>query len=202
MRPTHHEKRRSTGRLRRHAGAVAMLALVVLGALPDPVSAQPLVLERAMLLDAGREWKLWVTGRATFDFDAEKGVLTTSGIWLATYGLPDQPHRYAHKVEDMVVTADGDFRMRSYECVEGFFGAQVMSRNLCGNYSFGANGTDDGGFADDVVNGPPVSLADHRVESFDWNGDALVVVLAGGGEQENRLTLTFSPPPPPPGTQR
>jgi hypothetical protein len=202
MLPTHHEKSTAACGQRRRADPVPLLALVVLGALPNLASAQPLVLERAMLLDAGSESKLWVTGHATFDFDADKGVLTASGTWLATYGLPGQPHRFAHKVEDMVVTADGEIRMRSYECVEGFFGAQVMARNLCGNYSFGANGTDDGGFADDVVNGPPISLADYRVDSFDWNGDALVVVLAGGGEKENRLTLTFSPPPPPPGTRR
>jgi hypothetical protein len=196
-----HQKSTAACGLRRHVGLALLLALVVLGALPNLASAQPLVLERAMLLDADREWNLWVTGRATFDFDVEKGTLTASGTWLASYGIPGQPRRYTHKVEDMVVTADGELRMRSYECVEGFFGAQVMARNLCGNYSFGANGTDDGGFADDVVNGPPISLADYRVDSFDWNGDALVVVLAGGGEKANRLTLTFSPPPPPPGTR-
>jgi hypothetical protein len=162
-----------------------------------PAPAVELVLDGVTANQAGREIRMNVGGRATFDFDPVAGVLTSSGSWMATWQAPNQYPRFSHKVEDMRASAAGDLSMRSYECVEGTFGAELLAQNICGRYSFGANLTDDGGAIDDEVKGEPVSLIGWKVAALDWDGKSLRVVLAAGDASTDSLTLRFSLKPPP-----
>jgi len=154
----------------------AVLVLLVLPA--APARAVELLLENVTATTNSGEVKLRLNSRATFSFDPGAGVLLSSGTWVAEYALPNQLTRIAHKVEDLRATADGQLAMKSYECVEGAFGAAFMNANICGNYRFGPNGIDEGGLADDEVSGPPKTLASYRVGDFDWDGATLVLTLA------------------------
>jgi hypothetical protein len=155
-----------------------------------------LVLDTVTANQAGRELRLRVGGRASFDLDPEAGVLTAAGTWTATFQPPNQYPRFTHKVEDMRAGADGALSMRSYECVEGTFGAELLAQNVCGRYGFGTNMTDDGGAVDDESQGAPISLADWMVGAFDWDGRSLLVVLVARDPATDSLELRFSVKPP------
>jgi hypothetical protein len=148
--------------------------------------------------------ELRLGGRATFSFDPGAGLLLAAGTWIAEYPLPNRLTRIAHKVEDLRATADGKLAMKSYECVEGAFGAAFLNANICGNYRFGPNGIDEGGLEDDEVLGPPKSLARWGISDFGWDGQVLVLTLAPGSETgseifpESALELRLVPKPPPP----
>ena len=171
----------------------AVAAVLVL--LAPPVRAVELVLESVTALTDSGEVQLRLTDRARFDLDPVTATLVSSGTWLAEYVLPNQVTRFAHKVEDLRVTADGPLTMRSYECVEGTFGATFLAANSCGNYRFGPNGIDEGGAADDEAGGPARSLTGYRVAAFDWDGKSLLLDLvnpdpgSAGLFRENRLRL-------------
>lgn len=183
--------------------ACRVAALALLALLAAPASALELVLEGVTATTGSGEVKLRLASRATFDFDPGAGVLLSSGTWIAEYALPNQLTRMAHKVEDMQATADGKLAMKSYECVEGAFGAAFMNANICGNYRFGPNGIDEGGLADDEVFGPPKSLASYLISDIDWDGEALVLTLTpsdpGNSEvfRENGLKLRLVTKPVP-----
>lgn len=124
------------------------------------------------------QYKLRIDGRAKFEFDPETSTLTSAGTWTGEYVFgPSQLTRFSHKVEDMTASLDGRFSMRSYECVEGTFGAMVVASN-CGNYRFGPNYLDDGGMADDVIVGSPKSLASFTVTAMTWDGESLLLILS------------------------
>lgn len=185
--------------------AAVRLAALLLAMLPPLASAQAveLLLEKVTATTSSGEVDLRLSNRATFSFDPGAGVLLASGTWIAEYALPNRLTRMAHKVEDMRANADGKLTMKSYECVEGAFGAAFMNANTCGNYRFGANGIDEGGLADDEVLGPPKSLIRWGISDFDWDGDVLVLILAPASTEGNeifsesalRLRLVVKPPP-------
>lgn len=172
--------------------------LLALACVALPGVAVELELDRVTASTASGDVRLRLTSRAVFDFDPGAGVLTSSGSFVAEYQLPNQLTRFGHKVEDLRVTVEGDMAMKSYECVEGAFGAAFLAANLCGNYRFGPNGLDDGGIADDAVQGPPRSLAGHRAGDFDWDGTELEFTLlpdpAAGAQifNETGLRLHFT----------
>ncbi|MEO8444789.1 MAG: hypothetical protein ABI567_07290 [Gammaproteobacteria bacterium] len=184
------------------------LGLVAIGLalLAGPVRAVELSLDSVTAVTASGDVRLRVNSRGPFDFDPASGVLVSSGTWIAEYALPNQLTRFAHKVENLRATAGGELSMKSYECVEGAFGAAFMNANICGNYRFGPNGLDDGGIADDEVAGPPKSLAGYSVSAFEWNGETLDVALTadapGGNDIYNeyglRLRLEVRPQRSPP----
>jgi hypothetical protein len=169
--------------------AVAVLGLALFA---TNAAGVELVLDSVTATTGSGDVALRVGGRARFDFDPDSGVLQASGTWLAEYALPNQLTRFAHKVEDLQVSAD-NVAMKSYECVEGAFGAAFMNANICGNYRFGPNGIDDGGLGDDDVVGSPRALAGSSVSAFDWDGEALTVVLTAappdGGQLFNEYAL-------------
>lgn len=158
------------------AAAFALVLLFHAG--PAAAQAVELVLDSVTATIGSGEVKLRLSSRASFSFDPGAGVLLSSGTWIAEYALPNQLTRMAHKVEDMRATADGKLSMKSYECVEGAFGAAFMNANICGNYRFGPNGIDEGGLPDDEVFGPPKSLASYLISDIDWDGESLGLTLA------------------------
>lgn len=178
------------------ATLIALLAL-----LPTPARALELVLDGVQATTSAGEVQLRVNGRATFTFDPAAGTLVSSGSWTAEYLLPNQVTRFAHQVEDLSASADGKFAVKSYQCVEGTFGAQFLAANLCGNYRFGPNGIDEGGVADDLVLGPPRSLDGYGLGNFAWDGQVLLVELSAGAAagselfRESALTLRLVPKP-------
>lgn len=181
-----------------HARVVraVLLGLVVA---PVPAGAVDLVLEGVRAATPGGDVALRVSSRARFAFDPAAGVLQGSGTFLAEYVLPNQLTRFGHQVEDLRVTAGGELAMRSYECVEGPFGAQYLNASLCGNYRFGPNGLDDGGLVDDEAQGVARTLAGWLPGDLDWDGEVLELMLLPGVEApaglfaETALTLRFVP---------
>lgn len=138
---------------------------------------------------------------ASFDFDPDAKELTSSGTWIAQSWVgPNELTRFSHKVEDFRVDPENGHAFRSYECVEGTLGTLTLT-NLCGNYRFGPNMTDDGGLVDDVVAGPRKSLDDYELSQLDWDGSTLVVTLSRSDVAnaepypEYSLTLRFSAAP-------
>ncbi len=178
---------------------MVLAGLVALAPGIQPADAVELALEGVRAATPGGDVALRVTSRARFAFNPSAGVLEGSGTFIAEYVLPNQLTRFGHQVEDLRLTAGGEIALRSYQCVEGPFGAQYLNANLCGNYRFGANGLDDGGLVDDEPAGAPRSLAGWLPGDVIWDGEVLEVVLVPGGEApaglfaETALTLRFVP---------
>ncbi len=160
--------------------------------LTTPASGVELTLDGVVASSGGRDYRLRLTSKASFDFNPATGSLRSSGTWIIEYVLPNYQNRFSDKVEDFSISPDGQLAMRSYECVEGTFGAGFLGSNVCGNYGFGPNGIDEGGLVDDVVNGPPRSLAAYGISSRDWDGSALVLTLTSPDGNQS-LTLTLHP---------
>lgn len=164
----------------RRAWPLALLSVLCVAR----AGAVDLTLDSVTATGPGGEVRLRVDSRATFDFDPATGTLRSAGTWIAEYTLPNRLTRFAHKVEDLRATADGQLTVRSYECVEGAFGAAFLAASLCGNYRFGQNGLDDGGLPDDEVVAPPRSFDRYRVSSLEWDGAELRLVLGAAGPAE------------------
>ena len=177
------------------------LCAVLLALLATPAAAVELRLVSVTAKTGTGESRLRLDSKASAAFDPGAGTLAMAGTWTATYVLPNQLTRFSHKVEGFHASVDGRFSVRSYECVEGTFSAPFLGANTCGNYRFGPNNIDDGGVADDVVVGTPMSLEAYSVSAFDWDGKSLVVTLSAAGLvdayifHEDSLTLTFSVKP-------
>jgi hypothetical protein len=179
--------------------ALLLLALLAM-ATAATAGTVTLKLDRVTQRTARGENPLRVDSRATFAFDPEAGTLQASGTFYAqsVVGGPQQLTRFTHQVEDLRVAADGTLTVKSYQCIEGTFGA-MLAANLCGNYRFGPNFRDDGGYGDDVVVGPPRSLAPFRVTGRAWDGQELVLTLSADGLTdgsvfpEDGLTLSLTP---------
>lgn len=142
------------------------------------VSAEPI----ALRLDAVTEsdsrgyTSLRIESRARFLLEAVARTIRSNGAWTAQRTIgPQQLARYTHKFEDFSIEKDGRVRFRSYECVEGTFGAELLAANVCRNYQFGPNGRDEGGYGDDVLGGSPMDFRGYAAESVDWDGEKLVV---------------------------
>lgn len=185
-------------------GAATLVAgLLALSPVLTHAQAVELQLEKVTATTGTGPVELRLGGRASFSFDPGAGLLLASGTWIAEYPLPNRLTRIAHKVEDMRATADGQLAMKSYECVEGAFGAAFLNANICGNYRFGRNGVDEGGLEDDEVLGPPKSLARWGISDFAWDGQVLLLTLAPGSETggeifpESALELRLVPKLPP-----
>ena len=136
--------------------------------------------------------------RATFDYDVDKEELSSSGTWIAQNRTgPSLLIRYSHKVENFSVSIANGIFMKSYECVEGTFGATILI-NYCNNYRFGKNQTDDGGYVDDLSTGLNLSMYYYEAAKIDWDGSTLTVMLVPKSSidiaalPELGITLVFS----------
>lgn len=153
--------------------------------LASGAGAVELTLDTVIATGSGGDVNLRLDSRrASFDFDPATGTLLSAGTWIAEYGLPNGLTRFGHKVEDLRVSPDGQITVRSYECVEGAFGAVFLEASLCGNYRFGPNGLDDGGLVDDVVVAAPRSFDRYRVSNLEWDGHELRLTLSAGSLAE------------------
>lgn len=184
-------------------GVAGVAGLLALSPALTHAQAVELQLEKVTASTGTGPVELRLGGRASFSFDPGAGLLLASGTWIAEYALPNRLTRIAHKVEDMRATADGQLAMKSCECVEGAFGAAFLNANICGNYRFGPNGIDDGGLADDEVEGSPRSLAHWGISDFAWDGQVLLLTLAPDSDagsgifSESALTLRLVLKPQP-----
>lgn len=176
----------------------SLAGTLLLPLLAVAADAVDLALDSLMQADGNRQLQFRIESRATFQFDADAQVLTSSGVFTAQNVVgPGQLSRLIHKIEDLRAAADGSLVVRSYECVEGTLGA-VVGLSFCGNYRFGPNGVDDGGLADDEVLGQPRSLAGFQVRALSWDGQALKLTLGAGNHDgegaagQNELILKFS----------
>ncbi|TFG83435.1 MAG: hypothetical protein E4H19_11605 [Chromatiales bacterium] len=176
----------------------------LLAMLATTVPAVEVTLDSVAAIRPSGKDNLRIDGRAKFEFDPDTSTLAAAGSWTAEYVMgPSRLTRFSHKVENMSASLDGRLTMRSYECVEGTFGVLAISH--CGNYRFGPNGVDDGGTLDDVIVGPPKSLASFTVTALTWDGDSLLVVLTKDPVREEAVfpesgfELKFSAVKPAPG---
>ncbi len=182
--------------------AFPLLLTIVAGLGGGQPAVIPLSLHGVTEFSARREIRLQVESRVRFELDTIAQTVTSSGSWTAQYVMgPMRLVRHTHRLEDFSASADGWFSVRSYECIDGTMGATMLGANVCGNYRFGPNGLDDGGYGDDVRLGPPKSLDGYRLESFEWNGTMLVITLATAtttAEEKpaSRLVLDFRPGEP------
>ncbi len=174
-----------------------LVAGPLLAMLATPVPAVEVTLDSVTAMAPSGETNLRIDGRAKFEFDPDTSTLTAAGTWIAEYVAgPGRMTRFSHKVEDMSASLDGRLSMKSYECVEGTYGAIVVANN-CGNYRFGPNMLDDGGAVDDVFVGPRKSLASFAVTALTWDGESLLLIIGtdSAGEAvfpEYSLELRFS----------
>lgn len=182
-----------------NAGVKSILAGLLMCVAVNPAYAVTLTLDAVTgTSKRGSEIGFAVESRAIFDYDPETEQLTSSGTWIAQNRTgPNLLIRYNHKVENFSASLADGITAKSYECVEGTFGAAIF-QNYCGNYSFGKNQTDDGGLIDDRRLGPRLSLYLYEPAQIDWNGTTLIVVLVPlstkptAGLPELGLTLEFS----------
>lgn len=163
-------------------------------------SAVDLTLDRVVSEGRSGPVRLQLDDKARFEFDPETETLTSAGTWIAQNVVgPNQIIRYSHKVEDFRADVENGHAFRSYECVEGTFGTLLLA-NVCGNYRYGENMTDDGGLIDDVIVGPRKTLANYELSMLSWDGAELIVVLSkpdiatAEPYPDFSLTLTFVAP--------
>jgi hypothetical protein len=131
--------------------------------------------------------------KAIFDFDTDTETLTSAGTWIAQNIIgPNAYIRYSHKVENFSASAEGWHVFKSYECVEGTFGAALLLANICGNYRFGPNLVDDGGLVDDIAVGPPKSLVHYEITLFNWDGSILKVILSPKNLEQREIYKELS----------
>ncbi len=87
-----------------------------------------------------------------------------NGVFEVRYAIsPSFPshHLFTHQFDQLQITAaTGDASAAVFQCIEGLFGTAVGA-NLCNNYNYGDNYTDEGGTGDDVILGPPQSVNDY-----------------------------------------
>lgn len=106
---------------------------------------------------------------ATWDLDTGTGVATqTGGLYSATVSVGKTP-LMTHTMSSGVLSS-GAAAASAWNCVEGIFGG-IVGAHICGNFTFGGNGTMDSivgnsGTAttvviqgDDVASGAPQALA-------------------------------------------
>jgi hypothetical protein len=179
----------------------AALVAILLGASTPAMAGQvQLRIINVTEPEGGRDTALRVDSHASFFLNSEAGTLKSSGFWIAQRVIgAERRTRYTHTFEDLEAAADGYFSVRSYQCDEGLFGAEFLATNICGNYRFGANELDEGGYGDDVILGPPRSLKGYRVEDFDWDGQRLALTIGPDatkgdpGAAGPRFRITFAP---------
>jgi len=166
-------------------------------------SAVDLILDRIASEGRSGQVRMRVDSKARFEFDPDTETLTSAGTWIAQNVVgPNELIRYSHKVEDFRADVENGHAFRSYECVEGTFGTLLLA-NVCGNYRYGENMTDDGGLIDDVIVGPPKTLTNYELSMLSWDGAELIVVLSRPDTEtaepypDFNLTLTFVAPSQP-----
>jgi hypothetical protein len=113
-----------------------------------------------------------LSGDTTFTSDAD-GNVTGNGTLIALARINPVSELFTHHITGMTIS-QGDpgapVGASAFECKDGNFGA-LVGASMCGNYSFGDNGLDDGGTGDDVVAGPAQSIDDYDPLFFaGWNG--------------------------------
>ncbi|GMU75757.1 MAG: hypothetical protein AMXMBFR45_12480 [Gammaproteobacteria bacterium] len=139
---------------------------------------------------------------ATWLYDDVTGIMTQTGGELnARFNIGPPSTLFRHTATDLVIGAGGAASASSWSCIEGNFGT-VVGAHMCGNYTFGANFANDSTVSysgtsvtrtmggDDVVKGPPQSLADYNgISTLSWVGTALTLSNSTG---TSGLTFVFN----------
>jgi hypothetical protein len=170
----------------------AILILLLLTA-PCGAGALEVVLDTVAANTSRGVIRFRLDNKAVFDFDADTEILTSSGTWIAQNIIgPNAYVRYSHKLENFSASAEGWHTVKSYECVEGTFGAALLQANICGNYRFGPNRMDDGGLVDDIAVGSPKSLNHYVVSLFNWDGSNLEIILSPKNLEQREIYTELS----------
>ncbi len=145
----------------------------------------------------------------TYWYDPDVNELSSEGVtqWrISTKKSPAPAARHFDRFILNLNIKDGSAAgSAGYNCINGNFATLIMA-NMCGNYTFGDNGTDDshviylgtqayrvmGG--DDTVLGAVQSITDYDLPVTLWDGQNLVL----GTETGMRLAFTTVSPVPVP----
>ena len=145
---------------------------------------------------------------ATWQYDDVTGIMTqTGGTLNARFNTTPATTLFRHITTGLAFGGGAAASATTFTCAEGNFGTAVGA-NLCGNYTFGANFTNDstvvysgntvtrtmGG--DDVISGPAQSLADlDNVTTVSWVGTALTLTngVCTLSPAANCTTITGNP---------
>lgn len=160
---------------------------------------------------------------ATWQYDDATGIVTqTGGDLNARFNTSPATTLFRHTSTGLAIGAGGAASATTWSCIEGNFGG-VVGAKLCGNYTFGANFTDEstvvysgpsvtrtmGG--DDAPLGPPQSLSDLDGMTATVTGTSLVLTngvctlspasncttIAGNPLYNKGIRVTFQLPLPP-----
>lgn len=145
---------------------------VAIGVTSAPASAATWNLNSLTNASAQGTTSFILSGDTTFTSDAG-GNMTGNGTFSALAQITPTTQLFTHDFTGMTISNTGDpgapVGASAFDCVEGNFGA-IVGASLCGNYSFGDDGIDDGGAGDDVVLGAPQSIDDYDPLFFaGWN---------------------------------
>lgn len=132
---------------------------------------------------------------ATWDLDTTTGVATqTGGTFSGSIAVGKTP-LMTHNMSGGVLSS-GAASASSWSCAEGIFGG-IVGAHICGNFTFGGNGTQDSivgnsGTAttvtllgDDVVSGAPQALTSYNnlaltnLGGGNWSLDNFVPLVSG-----------------------
>jgi hypothetical protein len=141
---------------------------------------------------------------ATWTYDTVTDILTGTGLYKEqTQIIPSPGQLFTHNIGNLTAGGGGTAGATSYSCIEGSFGGGVGA-SLCGNYNFGANGTNESSTSwgpgvlfsktvvgDDVDLGLQQSIAGYDGLSGVWNGTTLVM-SNGSNSTQGGLTMTFT----------
>ncbi len=142
---------------------------------------------------------------ATWQYDDVTGIMSqTGGTLNVRFNTSPTSTLMRHTSTGLVIGGGGAASATTWSCIEGNFGG-VVGASICGNYTFGANFTNEstvvysgssvtrtmGG--DDVVSGPAQSVADlNGISTLSWVGTALTLSNSTGTAGQ---TWTFNAGP-------
>jgi len=132
-----------------------------------------------------------VNDNVTWDWDAGLEILTGTGTYEMSYTTVAGPSLFTHKIVNPILDVGTGASAGSYECIEGLFGG-VVGAHICGNYTFGLNGTNDSTITygpstsynltlnpDDIAAGLPQTIAAYDPLSYSWNAGTGVLEITG-----------------------
>lgn len=145
------------------------------------------------------------SSNATWQYDDVTGIMSqTGGTLNARFTITPATTLFRYLTTGLSIGGGGAANASTFTCQEGNFGTGVGA-NLCGNYNFGANYTNDSTLVysgntvtrtiggDDNALGPPQSLADlDGFTTLSWVGTTLTLSNAVC-TVANCTTITGSP---------
>lgn len=210
--------------MNRHTNALAMAIAASLGAGAAQAAVTSVtLLQYSTFSNNGASNGNLTSSTATWQYDDVTGIVTqTGGTLNARFNTSPATTLFRHITTGLAIGGGAAASAATFSCMEGNFGG-VVGANLCGNYTFGANFTDEstvvysgstvtrtmGG--DDAALGPPQSLADLDGMTATVTGTSLVLTngsctlspaancttIAGNPLYNKGLSLTFQLPLPP-----